>query len=333
MTAELTDTTPTTTTPAGPPARRRRRRRVSPLSTVGLGIFTLVLLACLAAPLYSHAVAGTGPDANHLSDTITVGRRQLTVVSDLGIPIGPTWHAEFFLGADGNGRDVAVRLLYGGRTTIIIGIVAALITVGLGTLLGALAGYHRGWVDAVISRFLDVLWAYPVVLLGIALGTALTLGGLKIGPLTIGGSSLVLPVLVIGIVYIPYVARPIRSQVLLLRETDFVRAARTLGKRTSTILRTEVLPNIAPAMVVFMPLLIANAILLEAGLSYLGAGVHPPSSSWGTMIASGVQVLITSPGQLFAPTVMLVLTTVSLNFLGEGMRSATGAGARIERPT
>lgn len=326
MTAEV-DAADRDTTVATP----RRDRRISPLSRVGLAVFAVIVVACVAAPLYAHYVAGTGPDANHLSDTISVGGRQEQVVSDLGIPIGPTWHGKFLLGADGNGRDVAVRLLYGGRTTLLIGVVAATLTVVLGSLLGALAGYHRGWVDGVISRFLDLLWAYPVVLLGIALGTALTLGGLKIGPLTIGGNSLILPILVIGIVYIPYVARPLRSQVLLLRETDFVRASKVLGKRHTTILATEVLPNIVPAMIVFMPLLVANAILLEAGLSYLGAGVHPPNSSWGTMIASGIQVLITSPGQLFAPTIMLVATTVSLNFVGEGMRAAGAATSLAAR--
>lgn len=321
MTSELVDLA------GGTPMPQRRVNRISPLSLVGLSVFAVIVIACLAAPLYAHFVAGTDPNANHLSDVITIDGRQLPVVSDLGIPIGPTWHAQFLLGADGNGRDIAVRLLYGGRTTLLIGVVAATLTVALGALLGGLAGYHRGRVDAVISRFLDLLWAYPVVLLGIALGTALTLGGLKIGPLFIGGDSLVLPILVIGIVYIPYVARPLRSQVLLLRETDFIRAAKVLGKRNTSILATEVLPNILPAMIVFVPLLIANAILLEAGLSYLGAGVQAPNSSWGTMIASGVQVLISSPGQLFAPTVMLVATTVSLNFVGEGIRAAGAASS------
>jgi len=321
VTSELADLA------GGTPMPQRRVNRISPLSLVGLSVFAVIVIACLAAPLYAHFVAGTDPNANHLSDVITIDGRQLPVVSDLGIPIGPTWHAQFLLGADGNGRDIAVRLLYGGRTTLLIGVVAATLTVALGALLGGLAGYHRGRVDAVISRFLDLLWAYPVVLLGIALGTALTLGGLKIGPLFIGGDSLVLPILVIGIVYIPYVARPLRSQVLLLRETDFIRAAKVLGKRNTSILATEVLPNILPAMIVFVPLLIANAILLEAGLSYLGAGVQAPNSSWGTMIASGVQVLISSPGQLFAPTVMLVATTVSLNFVGEGIRAAGAASS------
>lgn len=302
-----------------------RSLRLSPLSTVGLGIFVVVVLACMLAPVYAAHIARTGPNVNHLSDRLSLGGRQVPVVSDLGVPIGPTWHPRFFLGADGNGRDIAVRLLYGGRTTLLIGIVSAGITVLTGAALGAVAGYNRGWVDAVISRFLDVLWAYPVVLLGIALGTALTLGGLDLGVVTINGNSLVLPILVIGVVYIPYVARPVRSQVLQLGQADFVRAAKVLGKRQSTVLITEILPNILPSIVVFMPLLIANAILLEAGLSYLGAGVRPPSSSWGTLIGAGVPVLITSPGQLFAPVILLVLTTVSLNFIGEGLRGASGS--------
>lgn len=307
------------------------RRRLSPLSAIGLGIFAVVVLACLIAPVYADHVAGTGPDVNHLSDSFVKDGREVPVVSDLGVPTGPTWQAKYFLGADGNGRDIAVRLLYGGRTTLLIGVVSASITVLVGAGLGAVAGYNRGWVDAVVSRILDVLWAYPVVLLGIALGTALTLGGLQLGPITISGNSLVLPILVIGVVYIPYVARPVRGQVLVLGDSDFVRAAKVLGKRQSTILGTEVLPNILPSIVVFMPLLIANAILLEAGLSYLGAGVQPPSSSWGTMIGAGVPVLISSPGQLFAPVVMLVLTTVSLNFIGEGMRGASGSLAAGHR--
>ncbi len=300
-----------------------RRHGFSPLSTVGLAVFALVVLACLLAPWYAGHVAGTGPNENHLSDTVTVGGRRVPVVSDLGVPIGPTWRGRYLLGADGNGRDIAVRLLYGGRTTLLIGVTSALITVLVGAGLGAVAGYNRGWADAVVSRFLDVLWAYPVVLLGIALGTALTLGGLHLGPVTINGNSLLLPILIIGLVYIPYVARPVRGQVLVLGDSDFVRAAKVLGKRQSTILRVEVLPNIRSSIVVFMPLLVANAILLEAGLSFLGAGVRPPSSSWGTMIGAGVPVLISSPGQLFAPVIMLVLTTVSLNFVGEGLQGSS----------
>lgn len=308
-----------------------RRGRLSPLSTVGLCILALVVLVCLLAPVYADHVAGTGPNLNHLSDTFIKHGRQVPVVSDLGVPTGPTWRAKYLLGADGNGRDIAVRLLYGGRTTLLIGVLSASITIVVGAGLGAVAGYNGGWVDAIVSRLLDVLWAYPVVLLGIALGTALTLGGLQLGPISIGGNSLVLPILVIGVVYIPYVARPVRSQVLVLGQSDFVRAAKVLGKRQSTILGTEVLPNVLPSIVVFMPLLIANAILLEAGLSYLGAGVRPPSSSWGTMIGAGVPVLISSPNQLFAPVVVLVLTTVSLNFVGEGMRGATAGLASGHR--
>ena len=196
----------------------------------------------------------------------------------------------------------------------------------LATLVGVLAGYHRGWVDGVLSRLLDVVWAYPVVLLGIALGTALSLGGLQLGPVTLNGNSLYLPALIIGFVYVPYVARPVRSQVLLLREREFVGAARLLGKRSTTIIVTEILPNVASTFLVFIPLMVANAVLLEAGLSYLGAGVQPPNSSWGTMIAAGAPLLQSTPSLLFAPTLMLVLATVSMNVLGESIRVAVDPG-------
>ena len=220
---------------------------------------------------------------------------QVLVVALDGIPIGPTWHKEYFLGADSSGRDVAVRLLYGGRNSLLIGVVAALGTIFIGVVLGVLAGYLRGWTDGVISRVLDVIWSFPVILLGIALGTALALGGLKLGPVTIAGDSLAIPILIIAVVYIPYLARPIRGQVLSLREKEFVEAARAQGMGPFRIMFSEILPNIVTTLIVFFPLLIANAILLEAALSFLGAGVRPPEPSWGTMIQDGVDRIVTAP--------------------------------------
>ena len=140
------------------------------------------MIACLLAPVYATHVAHTTPSANHLTDQVA-GRRQAASTSSRsqGIPIGPTWHGRFFLGADANGRDVAVRLLYGGRNSLEIGAVATLITMILATLIGVSAGYFRGWVDGVLGRFLDLLWAYPVVILGVALGVTLAVGGLTSG--------------------------------------------------------------------------------------------------------------------------------------------------------
>jgi peptide/nickel transport system permease protein len=283
----------------------------------------------LAAPLWASEVAHTTVDENHLTETIVIGGEPTEVVDPLGKPIGPTWLGRFFLGADNNGRDVMVRLLYGGRNSLLIGIAAALGTILLGLVLGLLAGYYRGPVDGAISRAMDVLWAFPVILIGVALGTALALGGLKLGPLTIEGDSLAIPTLIIAVIYIPYLARPVRGQTLALREREFVDAARAQGMGSARIVFREILPNVASTLVVFLPLLVANAILLEAALSFLGAGVQPPNPSWGTMIAEGVQRIVSAPHLAIAPGLMLVLTVLALNVFGEGVRDALDPRARV----
>jgi len=306
--------------------RRLRRNKVA----IAFGILFLLLVgACLAAPLWAEHVAHTTAEENHLSDTVVVDGERKNVVDFLGTPIGPTWQGEFFLGADGNGRDIMVRLLYGGRNSLLIGITAALGTILMGMILGLLAGYFRGWVDGVISRMLDVLWAFPVILLGVAMGTALALGGLQIGPLTIQGDSLAIPILIIATVYIPYLARPVRGQVLGLREKEFVEAARAQGMGSGRIIFREVLPNVTSTMVVFFPLLVANAVLLEAALSFLGAGVQPPNPSWGTMIDEGVDRIVSAPHLAIVPGVMLVLTVLSLNIFGEGVRDALDPRSKV----
>ena len=158
----------------------------------------------LAAPLWADHVAHTGPNTTHTLEKSTSTAKSATSSTLEGKPIGPVWFGaggKFFLGADSRlGRDEMVRLMYGGRTSLFIGLAAALITTLLAILLGLLAGYYRGWVDAVISRALDVLWSFPVFLLGIALGIALAVGGLKIGPLELSGGSIWIPILIIGVV-------------------------------------------------------------------------------------------------------------------------------------
>ncbi len=252
------------------------------------------------------------------------------VVSLIGIPIGPTWHRRFLLGADFNGRDVAVRLLYGGRNSLEVGFCAMAITMVVAVLIALVAGYYRGWVDSVLARMLDVIWAYPAILLGVAIGTSLTLGGITLGPVSLKGGSLFIPALIIGFVNIPYVAKPIRGQVIALRETEFVDAARILNAGGLRIMLTELLPNLSTTIIVFLPLMIANSILLEAGLSYLGAGVQPPNPSWGTMISDGVTLITSSPHLLLAPALMLILTVLSINIFGEGIREALDPRATIK---
>ena len=234
-------------------AVRRLRRNRWALAFGGL--FVLIVLACALAPVYANNIAHTGPNNNHISEVITVDGKPKNVVSLSGIPIGPTWHAKFFLGADPSGRDVAVRVLYGGRNSLEIGVLATIITMVGAIILGVSAGFFRGWTDTIISRLLDLIWAYPALLLGVALGVSLAVGGLSIGPIHISGSSNLLPALVIGVVYIPYVARPLRGEVLSLREREFVDAARTLGYGRLKIIVSEMLPE---------PLLDADRVLRSA---------------------------------------------------------------------
>jgi peptide/nickel transport system permease protein len=311
----------------GPWRLAARRLRRNKLALAFGGLFVVTVVICAAAPIWANQVAHTGPNTNHITDTIRLDGKETQVVSFGGIPIGPTWEGRFFLGADRNGRDTMVRLLYGGRNSLMIGLSAALLTVLLSVLVGLLAGYLRGWVDGVISRILDIIWAYPVILLGVALGVALAVGGLKIGPITIRGDSLAIPILVIAFVYVPYMARPIRGQVLSLREKEFVEAARAQG--AGRIMFSEILPNVASTIVVFFPLMVANAILLEAALSFLGAGVQEPEPSWGTMISDGVDLLITAEHLAIVPGLMLVLTVLSLNVFGDGVRDALDPRAKV----
>jgi peptide/nickel transport system permease protein len=286
------------------------------------GLFLAVVVLCLLAPVYAHDVAHTGPNDNHITDTVRVGGKTLEVVSPTGVPIGPTWRSRFFLGADPNGRDVAVRLLYGGRNSLEIGAVATLITMLLAVLIGTLAGWFRGLTDGVLSRLLDVIWAFPPVLLGVALGVALAIGGLDLGVTKLSGGSLLLPAFVVGVVFVPYVARPLRGQVLSLREREFIDAARLQGRGHLRILAGELLPNLTSTIVVFVPLMLVNAILLEAALSYLGAGVQDPNPSWGTMLAEGIRLTPGAIHLVLAPGLMLVAGVLGVNVFGDGLRDA-----------
>jgi peptide/nickel transport system permease protein len=309
--------------------RRLRRNKVALLFGF---VFVLLVVACVLAPVWADKVAKTTATANHLSDVIKVDGKDKNVVGLDGVPIGPQWlkaDGKFFLGADRNGRDIMVRLLYGGRNSLFIGITAALITAFLSIVLGVVSGYFRGGTDTVIRALLDVMWSFPVIILGTALGVALALGGLKIGPIKIAGDSLAIPILIIGLVYVPYMARPVRGQVLSLREKEFVEAARAQGAGPIRIMFSEVLPNLASTILVFFTLLIANAILLEAALSFLGAGVQPPNPSWGTMIDEGVDRIATAPHLAVVPGVMLVLTVLSLNVFGDGVRDALDPRAKV----
>ena len=285
-------------------------------------LFALIVLAVLAAPLYASQVAHTTPSENHLTDQTVVDGEPTNVVSLEGIPIGPTWNGSYLLGADENGRDLAVRLLYGARTTLVIGACAVLLTLLFAVPLAFAAGYLGGRTDALISGLLDLLWSFPALLLGVLLSTAISISGAQIGPVTIEAGSKLIPVVVIGLVYVPYITRPLRGQVMALRAQPFIEAARADGIRPARLMLSELLPHLWSTIIVVSTLLFVNAVVLEAALSFLGAGVSPPEPSLGVLIAAGLNDTVLSPHLLLAPSIALIVIVLSLSGLAEGLRRA-----------
>ncbi|HEY5296036.1 MAG TPA: ABC transporter permease [Gaiellaceae bacterium] len=323
-----------------------RRLRRNWVALAFLALFIVICACCALAPVYAHHVAHTGPNDNHVGESIRVHGKNVPIISQGGIkfvngktvftpggiPIGPQlWHAggRFVLGADDNGRDVAVRLLYGGINSLKVGIGSALICTFVAVILSLLAGYYGGSVDFVISRFFDLIWAFPVLLLAIALGTALSINGFHHFGITIPSGSLWIPTLVISYVLIPYVGRPLRGQLLSLREKEFIAASVSQGAGPLRVMFAELLPNVASTVLVFFTLIIANDILTEAGLSFLGAGVQPPNPSWGTLIADGQDRISTAPWLAITPGIAIVLTVLALNVFGDGLRDALDPRAKV----
>ena len=304
-----------------------------------LGVLIVIVLFSLAAPLYAEHVAHTSPFTSNLNGTTVVDGKTVPVmqpeVGGLGLgvtPIGPTWDpAHYLLGADNQGRDVAARLLYGARNSLLIGFTAALLTCTLGTVIGLVAGFFGGVTDGVLSRLLDVVWAFPVYLFAISLSTVLLTSGFAVGPVRLESGSLWLPIFIIGMVFLPYVARPIRAEVLSLRQREFVEAATGLGASTWRLIRSEILPNVVTTVIVFFPIMMAIAMLTEAALSFLSIGVQPPDASWGTIILDGQGLLYTRPAVAIAPGIAIVVTVLALNLLGDGIRDALDPRGKIRR--
>jgi peptide/nickel transport system permease protein len=307
--------------------RRMARNRAAVLAA---GVLFLIVASCLAAPLYARYVAGVGPTRNNLTGRFERGGKRLYVVTPPpdSRPVGPGFSRRYLLGADRNGRDVMVRLLYGGRNSLLIGLASTLLTVLIAVGLGLASGYFRGRVDLVIGSLFDLLWSLPALLLAIALGAAVAIDGLRVGPVHVESDSLWLPILVIGVVFVPYLGRPVRGQVLALRERSFVEAARAEGLGPAHIMVREILPNLVSTIAVFATLIVANNILTEAALSYLGAGVQPPRPSWGNMIADGTQLIESAPVLTIVPGVAITLTVLCLNVLSDGLRDALDPRSR-----
>lgn len=307
---------------------------------VAMGAFLvllLIVLGCVLAPVYASRVSGTNPFVSNLDGTITVGGQEQPVLEPsteglgLGVtPIGPTWQfGPYLLGADSQGRDVAARLLYGGCNSLLIAGSATLICLVLAGIVGIVGGFFGGFVDRVIALLLDVLWAFPIYLLAISLSIVLISKAITIGPISISAGSLWLPTVIIGVVYVPYVARPVRGRVLNLRRSEFVLAAVGLGIPSGRILWRDILPNVLSTLVVFAPLMLALNMMTEAALSFLSIGVQSPAASWGTIILDGVTLLYTRPLVAIAPGLAIVVTVLALNILGDGVRDALDPRSKV----
>jgi peptide/nickel transport system permease protein len=316
--------------------RRLWRNR---LAMAALGLFLLIVVACLAAPLYAEHIAHVNPLVPNLNGTTVINGKVVPVMQQGGgtlklgeTPIGPTWDPHHYaLGADLLGRDVAALILYGGRSSLFIGIGAAVICCVIATVIALIAGFFGGVTDSVLSRIMDIIWAFPVFLLLFSISTELLThsSGFQFGPVHVSASSLWLPTLIIAFIYLPYVYRPVRGQVLSVVQKEFVEAAIASGASNLRLVFSEVLPNVVSTVIVLLPLMIATTILTEVALSFLSIGVQPPNVSWGTVISDGESLLYTRPWVSIAPGIMIVLTVLALNVLGDGVRDALDPRAKL----
>lgn len=284
-----------------------RRLREDRMALLALGVIAALVLVAILAPLVVKLAGVPGPDVQNAH-----------AVDQFGTPIGPTGAHPF--GVDPLGRDVLARTVYGARVSLLVGIGGTAIAVLIGVTIGLLAGYYRGWVDTALSRLLDVVLSFPVLLLGIGIASACSLGHGCVGGAVRPGLRTV--ILVVALVSWTSIARVIRGQVLSLREREFVLAARSLGASGRRIVFREILPNLAAPIVVYASMLVPQAILFEAALSFLGVGVSPPTPSWGWMIADAAQNFDTQWWYMLFPGAALLVTVLAFNLLGDGVRDA-----------
>lgn len=273
--------------------RRLRRDRVA---MVCLGVIVLIVAVAVFAPVFA-ALTGHPPNEQY---------RQTGLTAD-GLPRGP--RTTFWLGTDDLGRDILVRIAYGARVSLLVGVASTALTVAVGVVIGIAAGYLGGIVDTVLARLIDVVLSVPFLLVAIAL-------------VSITGPSLTITVLVIGFFSWASVARIVRGQVLSLREREFVEAARSLGAGTARIMFVDVLPNVLAPVIVYTTLLIPVVIVVQATLSFLGLGLAPPTADWGGMISEAQAYYTTAWWFIVFPGAALLITTLAFNLFGDGVRDA-----------
>lgn len=257
------------------------------LAVVGLVIVAGLLLAAVLAPV----IAPHDPGQQDLAAKRT--------------PPG----ARFLLGADEFGRDILSRVIYGTRVALLVGTVSVGIALSLGLCFGVVSGYVGGMTDSLVSRTMEILLAFPYLLLAIAVVSAL-------------GPGVLNTTLAVGIWAMPAFTRIVRASVLSLREMDYIQAARAMGAPTRAILVRHLLPNFLPTLIVYSTLYMANAILVEAALSFLGLGVQPPTASWGLMVATGRDFLLLAPHITTIPGLAIMTAVLGFNLLGDGLRDA-----------
>jgi ABC-type dipeptide/oligopeptide/nickel transport system permease subunit len=268
---------------------------------VGLFILSLLTLVAIFAPLLA-----THDPVKPLIGIENVKKRAAPCIHLLGCPQDQPQH---LFGTDGNVRDVFSRVLYGARLSLVIGFTTVGFAIIIGTALGLLSGYFGGWLDNVLMRFMDVLLAFPSLLLAIAIVTVL-------------GPGLINALLAIGIVSIPAYARVARGTVLQIKEMDYVTASRALGAEDAKILGRHILPNSLTPLIVQGTLGIATAILDAAALSFLGLGAQHPTPEWGLMVGQEYKNIFNAPHLTFFPGIALMLVVLSFNLLGDGLRDA-----------
>lgn len=253
----------------------------------GLAVVTLVVLIAVAGDV----VAPYSPSQ----------------IQDVGILAPPS--QRYPLGTDAIGRDVLSRIILGTRVSILAGAVSVGVALSLGVLIGLVAGYNGGWVDDLLMRIIDAVYSFPALLLALAITAIL-------------GPGLTNVMLAIGIVFTPAFARLVRGQALSVRERDFVLAARVMGAGPWRIMALHIWPNVTAAIIVQASLQVAAAIVIEAGLSFLGLGVQPPAPSWGSMLKDGYQYMEQAPWLAFAPGAAIFITVLAFNLSGDGLRHA-----------
>jgi peptide/nickel transport system permease protein len=284
-----------------------RRLRQDKVALTALGFITLLVFVAIAAPLIVKLAGAPPPD-----------QQSTAALDQFGSPTGPS--SEHWFGVDQLGRDVFSRVVYGARVSLEVALISTGIAVFIGTIMGMVAGFYRGWIDTALSRAMDVLLAFPILLLGIGLASACALGNGCLGGLIKPGLTTV--IFVIALAAWPYIARIIRGQVLSIREKEFVEASRSLGASNTRIIFREVLPNLVAPIIVYTTLIIPTNILFEAALSFLGVGVQPPTASWGQMIADATGIFDTAWWYMVFPGLALVLTVLAFNLVGDGLQDA-----------